>query len=207
MVRRVLAGGGDLVLDGCRHEQVARLLEHLSAPHVGAVGVSAQEPVLGDPGLKAIAIARNRVPRGVERVVAIVIAVGVRGTRTAGREDDGTEDLPPEALERGHAVAVLPFDPQRNQVVLIEQFRIGALGVVADRDRYSVGDTATIHALLSGLHAPGARIATHRQNLGEHRRLQRVHRSPGRGAPASGRRRCRGRGEARLRAAGLSRCG
>jgi ADP-ribose pyrophosphatase len=32
-----------------------------------------------------------------------------------------------ECLERGHAVAVLPYDPVRDQVVLIEQFRIGAL--------------------------------------------------------------------------------
>jgi ADP-ribose pyrophosphatase len=37
-----------------------------------------------------------------------------------------------EVLERGHAVVVLPFDPERDQVVLIEQFRVGALGVVAD---------------------------------------------------------------------------
>jgi ADP-ribose pyrophosphatase len=37
-----------------------------------------------------------------------------------------------EVFERGHAVAVLPFDPERSQVVLIEQFRIGALGVVED---------------------------------------------------------------------------
>ena len=41
-------------------------------------------------------------------------------------------ELVREVLERGHAVAVLPFDPKLNQVVLIEQFRIGALGVVAD---------------------------------------------------------------------------
>jgi 8-oxo-dGTP pyrophosphatase MutT (NUDIX family) len=41
-------------------------------------------------------------------------------------------ELGREVLERGHAVAVLPFDPMRDQVVLIEQFRIGALGVVAD---------------------------------------------------------------------------
>lgn len=41
-------------------------------------------------------------------------------------------ELVREVLERGHAVAVLPFDPQRNEVVLIEQFRIGALGVIAD---------------------------------------------------------------------------
>jgi ADP-ribose pyrophosphatase len=32
-----------------------------------------------------------------------------------------------ECLERGHAVAVLPYDPVRDQVVLVEQFRIGAL--------------------------------------------------------------------------------
>ena len=31
-----------------------------------------------------------------------------------------------EYLERGHAVAVLPYDPLRDEVVLIEQFRIGA---------------------------------------------------------------------------------
>lgn len=32
-----------------------------------------------------------------------------------------------ECLERGHAVAVLPYDPILDQVLLIEQFRIGAL--------------------------------------------------------------------------------
>lgn len=32
-----------------------------------------------------------------------------------------------ELFERGHAVAVLPYDPVRDAVVLIEQFRIGAL--------------------------------------------------------------------------------
>lgn len=32
-----------------------------------------------------------------------------------------------ECMERGHAVAVLPYDPRRDRVVLVEQFRIGAL--------------------------------------------------------------------------------
>ena len=32
-----------------------------------------------------------------------------------------------ECLERGHAVAVLLYDPDTDQVVLLEQFRIGAL--------------------------------------------------------------------------------
>ena len=31
-----------------------------------------------------------------------------------------------EVIDRGHAVAVLPYDPVRDEVVLIEQFRIGA---------------------------------------------------------------------------------
>jgi ADP-ribose pyrophosphatase len=41
-----------------------------------------------------------------------------------------SRELMREVFERGHAVAVLPFDPERNQVVLIEQFRIGAFGVL-----------------------------------------------------------------------------
>ena len=32
-----------------------------------------------------------------------------------------------EVLERGHAVAVLPYDPVNNKLVMIEQLRIGAL--------------------------------------------------------------------------------
>ena len=32
-----------------------------------------------------------------------------------------------ELFERGHAAAVLPYDPVRDEVVLIEQFRVGAL--------------------------------------------------------------------------------
>lgn len=32
-----------------------------------------------------------------------------------------------EIFERGHAVAVLPYDPKRDRVVLLEQFRPGAL--------------------------------------------------------------------------------
>ena len=33
-----------------------------------------------------------------------------------------------EIFERGSVVAVLPYDPERRQVVLIEQFRAGAIG-------------------------------------------------------------------------------
>ncbi|QKT04690.1 ADP-ribose diphosphatase [Ectothiorhodospiraceae bacterium 2226] len=38
-----------------------------------------------------------------------------------------TRPLTRELFERGHAAAVLPYDPARDEVVLIEQFRIGAL--------------------------------------------------------------------------------
>lgn len=36
-----------------------------------------------------------------------------------------------EVLLRHDAVCVLPYDPQRDEVVLIEQFRIGAMGKAA----------------------------------------------------------------------------
>ena len=36
-----------------------------------------------------------------------------------------------EVFERGHAVAVLPYDPKRDEVVLIEQFRPGAYAALA----------------------------------------------------------------------------
>jgi len=38
-----------------------------------------------------------------------------------------SEPMRRECLERGHAVAVLPYDPVHDQVILIEQFRVGAL--------------------------------------------------------------------------------
>ncbi len=38
-----------------------------------------------------------------------------------------TDILRREIFERGHAVAVLPYDPRRDAVVMIEQFRPGAL--------------------------------------------------------------------------------
>ena len=41
--------------------------------------------------------------------------------------DQGWSDvMTREVVERGHAVGVLPYDPVRNELVLIEQFRIGA---------------------------------------------------------------------------------
>jgi len=47
-----------------------------------------------------------------------------------------------ELVERGHAVGVLPYDPVRDEVVLIRQFRIGALA--AGRDPWLVETVAGI---------------------------------------------------------------
>ena len=41
-------------------------------------------------------------------------------------EGGWSNEITRECLERGHAVAVLPYDPVRDEVVLIEQFRVGA---------------------------------------------------------------------------------
>lgn len=41
-------------------------------------------------------------------------------------EEGWTRPVMREVLERGHAVAVLPYDPVRDEVILVEQFRIGA---------------------------------------------------------------------------------
>jgi ADP-ribose pyrophosphatase len=38
-----------------------------------------------------------------------------------------SDEIRREVFERGHAVAVLPYDPDRDSVLLIEQFRIGAV--------------------------------------------------------------------------------
>lgn len=38
-----------------------------------------------------------------------------------------SEPVERELLERGHAVALLPYDPETDQVVLVEQIRVGAL--------------------------------------------------------------------------------
>ncbi len=45
----------------------------------------------------------------------------------AERHEGGTQQLTWEIMERGHAVAVLGYDPQRDEVVLINELRPGVL--------------------------------------------------------------------------------
>ncbi len=51
-----------------------------------------------------------------------------------------------EVFERGHAVAVLPYDPARDRLVLIEQFRVGA---------FAAGDNGWILEIVAGIIEPG----------------------------------------------------
>lgn len=51
-------------------------------------------------------------------------------------------DITREVFERGHAVAVLPYDPVRDAVVLIEQFRAGA---------YAAGGPAWLVEIVAGI--------------------------------------------------------
>jgi ADP-ribose pyrophosphatase len=48
--------------------------------------------------------------------------------RLRHRLHDGgwSKEVSRELFERGHAAAVLPYDPLRDEVILIEQFRVGA---------------------------------------------------------------------------------
>ncbi len=65
-------------------------------------------------------LARETAFRGYFRITRYT----VRHTRFAG---GWSAPLTREVFERGHAALVLPYDPVRDAVVLIEQFRAGAI--------------------------------------------------------------------------------
>lgn len=74
----------------------------------------------------------NDAPKDVEVIAKDTVYKGyfqidvyrLRHTRFAG---GWTQEIKREIFERGHAVAVLLYDPDRDEVALIEQFRCGAL--------------------------------------------------------------------------------
>lgn len=73
----------------------------------------------------------KRSPDGVEIVERKPVHDGytrVCEYRLRHRLYDGgwSNEIKRELVERGNAVAVLPYDPRRDEVVLVEQFRIGA---------------------------------------------------------------------------------
>ncbi|WP_227010647.1 NUDIX domain-containing protein [Pelagibius marinus] len=68
--------------------------------------------------------------------------------RLRHRKFDGgwTGEMTREIFERGHAAAVLPYDPARDRVVLIEQFRPGA---------YAAGMEPWLIEIVAGIIEPG----------------------------------------------------
>ncbi|MBL1260261.1 MAG: ADP-ribose diphosphatase [Thiotrichaceae bacterium] len=70
----------------------------------------------------------------IEKTICYKGFFSIAQLRLRHRKYDGewSEILTREIFERGHAVAVLPYDPVRDEVVLIEQFRVGALDFPAD---------------------------------------------------------------------------
>ncbi|MDP6690006.1 MAG: NUDIX domain-containing protein [Alphaproteobacteria bacterium] len=65
-----------------------------------------------------------------------------------------------EVLERGHAVLVLPYDPVRDEVVMIEQFRIGP---------FARGDQPWILEVVAGIIEDGEELedVVHREAMEE----------------------------------------
>lgn len=66
----------------------------------------------------------------IERTVAFQGHFRVDRYRLRFRRFAGglSREISRELFERGHAAAVLPYDPLRDVVVLLEQFRVGAIG-------------------------------------------------------------------------------
>lgn len=65
----------------------------------------------------------------LEKVICFQGFFRMERYRLRHRKFDGgwSRPITRELLERGHAAAVLPYDPERDRVVLIEQFRAGAM--------------------------------------------------------------------------------
>lgn len=91
---------------------------------------------MAKPGYRDVELVRRETPfRGYFRIDRYT----VRHPLFAGGM---TGNVVREVFERGHATAVLPYDPARDAVVLIEQFRIGAFA--AGRDPWLVEIVAGI---------------------------------------------------------------
>ncbi len=56
-----------------------------------------------------------------------------------------------ECLERGHAVGVLAYDPWLDNIVLLEQFRIGAYVNIASENITADTDTPWLYEIIAGI--------------------------------------------------------
>jgi ADP-ribose pyrophosphatase len=105
----------------------------------------------------------------------------VRRYRLRHRLFDGSwsTEMTREVMERAHAVAVLPYDPTRDEVVLIEQFRMGIFD--AGHDPWSIECVAGLIEADESLEDVAYREVEEETGL-EVTALQQVHRmyaSPG----------------------------
>jgi len=67
-----------------------------------------------------------------------------------------TRELTRECFERGHAVGVLAYDPWKDAIVLLEQFRIGAYIYMADQDDKSArSQSPWLLEIIAGIVEPG----------------------------------------------------
>lgn len=71
-----------------------------------------------------------------------------------------SEEIEREVMDRGHAVVVLPYDVERDQIVMLEQFRVGAL---------ATSDTPWLIELVAGMTEDGESIESvaHRELMEE----------------------------------------
>lgn len=75
-----------------------------------------------------------------------------------------SEELQREVMDRGHAVVVLPYDPERDEIVMLEQFRVGAL---------ATSKSPWLTELVAGMTEPGESIEeVARRELDEEAGLQ-----------------------------------
>ncbi len=64
-----------------------------------------------------------------------------------------------EIFERGHAVAVLPYDPILDKIILIEQFRIAAHIGMQDKNWLDKSTTAWMYEIVAGIIDEGEKPA------------------------------------------------
>lgn len=95
---------------------------------------------VGPAGKKRVEVLRKKTPyKGHFRM-------DVYHLRHCKYDGGWTAPMSRELFERGHAAAVLPYDPDRDRVVLIEQFRIGA---------YAAGVEPWLIEVVAGIIAAG----------------------------------------------------
>ncbi len=56
-----------------------------------------------------------------------------------------------EVFERGHAVAVIPYDPVLDKIILIEQFRIAAYVGMQDKNWMDKKSNAWMYEIVAGI--------------------------------------------------------